>query len=339
VLGQAVVSVEPSSQTVKIPNDAEINITVTGVSNLYGIQFDLYFDPTLFDYHLSTPGDFLNEGIPTNAYNTTPETAIDGEFLKYASTRMIPGDVSGSGNLVTINLTPELFGTGYINLTNVKLSDINSQSIPATVINGTAFAAVCLIGESPQPCLTSPPQNNTGQCFQGTKDCVGNLWDACTGKVFESVELCGDSIDNDCDGEGEGDDTEEFPNLGNTCWNGLGECNESGSFVCTLDQLSTECDAVPGTPGTETCPSNYLDDDCNGRDNESNGDINCNNCVNIFDLTTVGGDFGYTSSDFEWTDPIVNASVSDIIVNLEIDIFDLVMVGASFGNEYGTCTK
>ena len=70
-------------------------------------------------------------------------------------------------------------------------------------------------------------------------------------------ESC-DSLDNDCNGETD----ETFVNLGVGCSVGIGMCQRTGSFVCSIDGLAEVCDAVPGSPQAEVCDG--LDNDCNG---------------------------------------------------------------------------
>ncbi len=72
-------------------------------------------------------------------------------------------------------------------------------------------------------------------------------------------ELCGDKIDNDCDGRID----EGFEALGSTCSAGIGACKRDGKMVCSEDKLSLICDAVAGEPGPELC-GNGIDDDCDG---------------------------------------------------------------------------
>ncbi len=71
-------------------------------------------------------------------------------------------------------------------------------------------------------------------------------------------ELC-DGLDNDCDGQTD----EDFTYLGSSCSVGIGACERSGEYLCTVDQLSTECNAVPGVPSQELCDDD-IDNDCDG---------------------------------------------------------------------------
>jgi MYXO-CTERM domain-containing protein/uncharacterized repeat protein (TIGR01451 family) len=73
------------------------------------------------------------------------------------------------------------------------------------------------------------------------------------------IERC-NGVDDNCNGIVD----EGFP-VGATCSNGqLGACARTSTRVCSADGLSTVCNAPAGTPGTETCPPNGIDDDCNG---------------------------------------------------------------------------
>ncbi|MGH7963609.1 MAG: MopE-related protein, partial [Candidatus Binatia bacterium] len=68
-------------------------------------------------------------------------------------------------------------------------------------------------------------------------------------------EYC-NGVDDDCDGAIDEDFTFGF------CTVGQGACQNSGTFVCTIDGDDTECSATPGIPDMEVC--NNIDDDCDG---------------------------------------------------------------------------
>ncbi|MCC7386963.1 MAG: putative metal-binding motif-containing protein [Deltaproteobacteria bacterium] len=73
------------------------------------------------------------------------------------------------------------------------------------------------------------------------------------------AELCGNSLDDDCDGS-----TDEGFNVGTACTAGLGICARNGTNQCSADRLSTVCSAMPGAAGPAELCSNSLDDDCDG---------------------------------------------------------------------------
>ncbi len=77
------------------------------------------------------------------------------------------------------------------------------------------------------------------------------------------TEICGDGIDNDCDGATD----EGFP-VGDNCSVGLGACRAIGKFRCSEDGLSVTCMATPGLPGTEIC-GDGIDNDCDGQVDEA----------------------------------------------------------------------
>ncbi len=104
----------------------------------------------------------------------------------------------------------------------------------------------------------------TGECARsGTKECtVGGAGTICNATPgMPSPEIC-DGKDNDCNGATD----ELFPDKGNTCTGGVGECARTGSRQCAGDGRSTTCSATPGTPVPEICDGK--DNDCNGQTDE-----------------------------------------------------------------------
>jgi hypothetical protein len=119
------------------------------------------------------------------------------------------------------------------------------------------------------PDLNTACTQGQGVCEQsGVYVCSTNLTQtvcSATGGTPGANELCGNNLDDNCDGQTD----EGFSNLGTLCIDGLGICERSGQYVCTLSLLATECNAVAGSPNSsgELC-GNILDDDCDGQTDE-----------------------------------------------------------------------
>jgi len=111
-------------------------------------------------------------------------------------------------------------------------------------------------------------------CIAGTGSCAGSGTYVCAedGSGVECLsvggeagkELCGDNVDNDCDGETD----EGFP-IGDLCDVGVGACRVTGKLQCSAaDGLDVECSAVPLHPTEELCGT-LEDEDCDGKVDEA----------------------------------------------------------------------
>lgn len=110
----------------------------------------------------------------------------------------------------------------------------------------------------------------TGACADtGTYECsADNLSLECNGvEGTPTDELCGDEIDNNCDG----DTDEGFEDRDTACSVGVGACADPGSYQCTEDGLSLECNAVEGEPVAEICDDD-ADNDCDGATDSDDAD-------------------------------------------------------------------
>ena len=102
-----------------------------------------------------------------------------------------------------------------------------------------------------------------GACrAEGQTACVdGAIVEQCA-PASPSTELCGNGVDDDCDGT-----TNEGFDVGAPCSVGVGACSASGARICTADGTGTRCDAAPAVPREEQC-KNGQDDDCDGETDE-----------------------------------------------------------------------
>ncbi len=80
---------------------------------------------------------------------------------------------------------------------------------------------------------------------------------------FGGVELCGDGVDNNCDGQ-----TDEGFDVGKQCEAGVGVCRVVGKVTCSADQTSAACNVQPVAPTSDELCGNELDDDCDGKTDE-----------------------------------------------------------------------
>ncbi len=86
---------------------------------------------------------------------------------------------------------------------------------------------------------------------------VASLYSGGFDPTSVNYEFC-DGLDNDCR---LGPD-DPYARLDDGCSAGVGECFEAGVYVCTGNELNTECSATGLAASVEIC--NTLDDDCDG---------------------------------------------------------------------------
>jgi hypothetical protein len=125
-----------------------------------------------------------------------------------------------------------------------------------------------------QGCYPGPAATRAkGQCKDGTQRCetVGEFssWGTCAGAVLPGTEVCGDSIDNDCNGAVDdgpgcvcqaGQSQACYP--GPTVTKGVGEC-KAGTQKCNIAGIGWEACSGAVVPAKEVCDDNK-DNDCDG---------------------------------------------------------------------------
>lgn len=104
-------------------------------------------------------------------------------------------------------------------------------------------------------CYSGPADTvGVGVCLAGIRTCnpQGTGWGACGGAVLPTAEVCGDQLDNDCDGQVDEDvdaDGDGFTSCGGDCCDSPGDCgapeavNPAG-FEVDDDGVDNNCDGV-----------------------------------------------------------------------------------------------
>ena len=149
-------------------------------------------------------------------------------------------------------------------------------------------------------CVQGVYECNAVEVMPANESCNG-LDDDCDGTADEgTLNACGECgalpvetcnhVDDDCDGIVD----ELFPQKGDSCVGGVGECQYMGALRCNLDGTGLNCrplerDPLPALPQDESC--DYLDNDCDALTDEdfdlSTDVLNCGSCSTRCQLSSA----------------------------------------------------
>jgi hypothetical protein len=158
---QAVISVAPTSQTVTAGGEFTVDVNISNVSDLYGYQFDLTFNPQVLSAVSSSEGPFLGTAgstffIPGTNDNTNGTVSATADTIISA----VPG-ANGSGNLAVFTFDAIKNGVSSIVISGVNMIDSAFNSISdtttsgsVTVTSGHTFAAPEIDAASATSALT-----------------------------------------------------------------------------------------------------------------------------------------------------------------------------------------
>jgi len=95
--------------------------------------------------------------------------------------------------------------------------------------------------------------DGVGLCHGGTRTCLDNHhWSTCSGEVTPSADVCGNGLDENCDGTADNEtdaDHDGFTNCGGDC------CDSTDEGCASPERVN---------PGAIEVDGNMLDDDCDG---------------------------------------------------------------------------
>jgi len=135
------VSVSPQTITASAGEIFTIDIIVDSAGgDVYGAQYELYFDNTILNATSQTQGTFLSQdGESTNVFVNTIDNTISK--IVYSEARMgSPAGVTGSGVLASITFETITSGTSALTLSYVMVMDSNNEEVMITVNSGTCVA-------------------------------------------------------------------------------------------------------------------------------------------------------------------------------------------------------
>ena len=135
-----IISPGTATPTVSAGDPLVIDVTITGVSDLYAFQFDLGFDPALLSFTgTSTEGPFLPSGGATLFLAGTGDNLVGAVTSTADTLQTAIAGVSGSGVLASFDFTALGGGVSPLTVTHVFLLDSNLNPIDSTTVAGAVL--------------------------------------------------------------------------------------------------------------------------------------------------------------------------------------------------------
>lgn len=182
---EALIRIEPQARNLSIFSNMifTVNVTISGINNVYGFQFDVGYNPSVLEIVSISESTFLNRSGQDRTFcvdinNTNPNfpnITNPGLVNDFACARIGTGEVNGSGVLANVTFrlksVTSFPALSNLSLSEVKISDENTQPLSNTSENGQVRVYECLSGET-RSCISGSQQ--------GTRTCTsGNVWGSC----------------------------------------------------------------------------------------------------------------------------------------------------------------
>lgn len=133
----ATLSVDPTTQTTTSGSVVTVDVSISNVSDLYGYQFDLTFNPSVLRAVSSSEGSFLPSGGSTFFISGTNDN-VGGTVSANADTLLTAiNGVSGMGELAVFTFDAIGTGTSALGLRNETLLDSGLNVISDTITTGS----------------------------------------------------------------------------------------------------------------------------------------------------------------------------------------------------------
>jgi putative metal-binding protein len=196
-----------------------------------------------------------------------------------------PAGTAGVGACLAGQHTCNALGTAYGPCGGEVLPQAETCATPGDddcngQVNEGGAGCVCTPNATTS-CYSGPAGTaGVGACKAGSQVCdgQGTSLGPCVGTVLPLMEVCGDQLDNNCDGQvNEGCNC--TPGSTTPCYTGpagtqgVGPC-QGGVQTCNPSGYGYSACVGETLPQTETC-NTVVDDDCNGQTNESGAGCVC----------------------------------------------------------------
>lgn len=132
--GQTVVFVNsPQISSPAVGQQLNINVDITGATNIFGYEMTIVFDPSALRYVEAVHAGYL----PTGSYDVSPKTSASKVYL--ASASGTPA-AANNGTLVTVTFEVVASKASTIQLMDVRLSNNSADRIVFTTVDGEISA-------------------------------------------------------------------------------------------------------------------------------------------------------------------------------------------------------
>ena len=149
----AQVTITASANPVQVGDMVGVDVFISGVTDLYGFQFDLSFDSGLLQSTAVSEGSFLATGGATYGYDgSVDNTAGTISYMTYVLQTDVSG-VNGGGVLMHLSFDAVSAGTAALSLANASFLDSAGHDISVNIQPGSVVISavpepdmVCLFG-------------------------------------------------------------------------------------------------------------------------------------------------------------------------------------------------
>jgi hypothetical protein len=121
-------------KSVRTNQVANIEISARSISNVYGFQFEIQYDPTKFEFVELAESTALNQfGYPSSVFCVGEDATVPGKITKIACTRLGRiGGVTLNGPVYTLRLRGIARGGSQITILNPLVLDPDGTQLSVT---------------------------------------------------------------------------------------------------------------------------------------------------------------------------------------------------------------